>query len=99
MPLAEVYGPAVILTDHREVPLSERRMVLYTYSAPDVSPADPCNKMRPSPKCYAVASRCEENSLMDDPALASAIQPANEICDRRIGCFESLDLYLAPRAA
>ena len=36
---------------------------------------------------------------MDDPALASAIQPANEICDRRIGCFESLDRYLAPRAA
>ena len=25
---------------------------------------------------------------MDNPALASAIQPANEICDRRIGCFE-----------
>ena len=23
LPLAEVYGPAVILTDHREVPLSE----------------------------------------------------------------------------
>src|SRR5439155_9200379 len=45
LPLAEVYGPAVILTSHREVPLSERRMVLYTYSAPDVSPADPCNKM------------------------------------------------------
>src|SRR6266478_6686024 len=45
LPLAEVYGPAVILTNHREVPLSERRMVLYTYSAPDVSPADPCNKM------------------------------------------------------
>src|SRR5438132_1652998 len=48
LPLAEVYGPAVILTNHREVPLSERRMVLYTYSAPDVSPADPCNKMSPS---------------------------------------------------
>jgi hypothetical protein len=46
--LAEVYGPAVILTNHREVPLSERRMVLYTYSAPDVSPADPCNKVAPT---------------------------------------------------
>ena len=34
LPLAEVYGPAVILTNHREFPLSERRMVLYTYSAP-----------------------------------------------------------------
>src|SRR5437588_10772093 len=45
LPLAEVYGPAVILTNHRESPLSEGRMVLYTYSAPDVSPADPCNKM------------------------------------------------------
>src|SRR5438094_1613401 len=45
LPPAEVYGPAVILTSHREVPLSERRMVLYTYSAPDVIPADPCNKM------------------------------------------------------
>jgi hypothetical protein len=45
LPPAEVYGPAVFLTNHREVPLSERRMVLYTYSAPDVSPADPCNKM------------------------------------------------------
>src|SRR5438552_4104865 len=45
LPPAEVYGPAVILTNHREFPLSERRMVLYTYSAPDVSPADPCNKM------------------------------------------------------
>src|ERR1700747_181875 len=45
LPLAEVYGPAVIRTNHREVPLSERRIVLYTYSAPDVSPADPCNKM------------------------------------------------------
>src|SRR6266436_8397663 len=27
LPPAEVYGPAVILTSHREVPLSERRMV------------------------------------------------------------------------
>jgi len=45
LPLAEVYGPAVILTNHREVPLSERRIVLYTCSAPDVGPADPCNKM------------------------------------------------------
>jgi len=45
LPLAEGYGPAVILTNHREVSLSERRMVLYTYSAPDVSPADPCNKV------------------------------------------------------
>src|SRR6266404_2067124 len=55
LPLAEVYGPVVILTNHREVPLSERRMVLYTYSAPDVSPADPCNKM-PS-RCTGVAER------------------------------------------
>src|SRR4029077_12113743 len=47
LPLAEVYGPALILTNHREAPLSERRIVLYTYSAPDVSPADPCNKMPP----------------------------------------------------
>ena len=38
-------GLRVILTNHREVPLSEGRMVLYTYSAPHVSPADPCNKM------------------------------------------------------
>jgi hypothetical protein len=30
--------PAVILTSHREVPLSEGRMVLYTYSAPRRQP-------------------------------------------------------------
>src|SRR5438067_13644888 len=29
LPLAEVYGPAVILTSHREVPLSKARMVLH----------------------------------------------------------------------
>src|SRR5205823_13158023 len=29
LPPAEVYGPAVILTSHREVPLSEGRMVLH----------------------------------------------------------------------
>jgi len=39
LPLAEVYGPAVILTNHREVPLSEGRMVLYTYSAPRRQPS------------------------------------------------------------
>ena len=56
LPLAEVYGPAVILTNHREVPLSERRMVLYTYSAPDVSPADPCNKMARRRSGYLAAA-------------------------------------------
>ncbi len=39
LPLAEVYGPAVILTNRREVSLSERRMVLYTYSAPRRQPS------------------------------------------------------------
>src|SRR5207245_11368282 len=29
LPLAEVCGPSVILTSHREIPLSERRMVLH----------------------------------------------------------------------
>ena len=43
---------------------------------------------RPSPSCYAVASRRKENRLMDDRAFASATQLANEIRDRRIGCNE-----------
>src|SRR2546425_515490 len=38
LPLAEVYGPAVILTNHREVPLSEG-WILYTYSAPRRQPS------------------------------------------------------------
>jgi amidase len=32
---------------------------------------------------------------MDDRAFASATQLANEIRDRRIGCVELLDFYLA----
>src|SRR6266481_5712961 len=32
---------------------------------------------------------------MDDRSLASATQLANEIRDRRIGCVELLDFYLA----
>ena len=44
LPLAEVYGPTVILTNRREVPLSEGS-ILHATRAPDVSPADPCNKM------------------------------------------------------
>src|SRR5258708_1798481 len=51
------YGPAAILTTHRELPLSERRMVLYTYSAPDVSPADPCNKMQVGDRVLAMAEQ------------------------------------------
>jgi hypothetical protein len=50
---------------------------------------------RPTPSCYAVASRRKENRLMDDRAFASATQLANEIRDRRIGCVELLDFYLA----
>src|SRR6267378_240158 len=45
LPPAEVYGPAVILTNHRELPLSEGRMVLHATRAPGVRPADPCNKV------------------------------------------------------
>ena len=57
LPPAEVYGPAVFLTNYRELPLSERRMVLYTYSATDVSPADPCNKMSCHPSTLGAAAR------------------------------------------
>ena len=45
LPLAEVYGPAVILTSHREVPLSEERMVLYPNPPKTISPDDPCNNV------------------------------------------------------
>src|SRR5260370_26036940 len=48
LPPAEVYGPAVILTNHRELPLSEGRMVLHATRATGVRPADPCNKV---PSC------------------------------------------------
>jgi hypothetical protein len=69
--ICRLYGPAVILTNHRELPLSERRMVLYTYSAPDVSPADPCNKMaqggtelsRPLPERWA--NRAGEHTAVE----------------------------------
>src|SRR5438132_13393244 len=54
LPLAEVYGPAVILTSHREVPLSEGRMVS-TLLGPDVSPADPCNKVYKMPLLYSLS--------------------------------------------
>ena len=36
-----------------------------------------------------------EGEDMDDRAFASAIQLSNEIRERRIGCVELLDFYLA----
>src|SRR5437764_207775 len=38
---------------------------------------------------------CEEGKRMDDRAFASATKLTNEIRDRRIGCAELLDFYLA----
>jgi len=75
LPLAEVCGPAVILTSHREVPLSERRMVLYTYSAPDVSPADPCNKM-PARESLAITGGVERAFIRGGPAVRIPFPPA-----------------------
>ena len=49
----------------------------------------------PWPKCYGVGSRREEGKGMDDQAFASATQLSDEIRDRRIGCVELLDFYLA----
>jgi hypothetical protein len=41
------------------------------------------------------ASRGEEGKGMDNRAFASATELANHIIDRRIGCVELLDFYLA----
>ena len=45
--------------------------------------------------CYRLALRSEEGKGMDDRAFASATELTNEIRNRRIGCVELLDFYLA----
>ena len=49
----------------------------------------------PWPNCYGVALRCEEGKDVNDRAFASATELSEEIRDRRIGCVELLDFYLA----
>jgi len=56
LPPAEVCRAAVILTNHREV--RSTKDALYTYSAPDVSPADTCNKMPSKAKSKVHRSPC-----------------------------------------
>src|SRR5258708_39049203 len=64
LPLAEVYGPAVILTNHRELPLSAQLIRATRWFFAVIRDTPPVVMTHPTrPSCYAGAGRVRSPSI------------------------------------
>jgi hypothetical protein len=99
LPPVEAWGESNLRPATREIPVAERRMVLYATQPKTLSPADPCNKVSwcaSSPKDPVIT---QSPAYHDRPHLTAFAEPFRRYHPRRNGWSKMIIKRLLQRPA